>query len=67
VDTGIIYTKNVSGITELFYKDDSVSGNETQITKEGAVKIQGFEEIQKVSGTTHASNTTTTVSLPSGS
>ena len=34
-DTGIIYTKDVAGVTELFYEDDA--GNVTQITGGGTL------------------------------
>ena len=36
-NTGILYTKDDSGDTELYYKDDLTSGNETQITKDGEI------------------------------
>jgi len=37
-DAGRIYAKDVSGVTELFYRDDSGNGGkETQVTSDGAV------------------------------
>lgn len=41
-DTGILYTKDVDGITELHYKDDT--GQETQITDDGEVFQNDFSK-----------------------
>lgn len=40
-NAGWVYSKDVSGITELFYRDDT--GAEVQITSGGTVNVGGSE------------------------
>lgn len=42
-DAGIVYTKDVSGVTELFFVDSA--GNEVQLTDEGKLNSTSFENI----------------------
>jgi hypothetical protein len=72
-DCGILYTKDDYGDTELFYKDDAISGNETQITKDGIINngtlIQSlasvYREFSKITGTLGSSSWPNGSSTPS--
>jgi hypothetical protein len=77
-DTGIVYTKDVDGGTELFYRDDS--SNDVQITSGGDIYKEDFEDsltgifsdAAKVTGTAGSAGGTgsyaqVTVSYPTAS
>lgn len=59
-DSGVLYSKDDSGDTELFYKDDLVSGNEIKLSEDGDVNIPDilsaymsvFESISIIEGNT---------------
>lgn len=63
-DSGILYTKDNSGVTDLYYKDDSGSGNEYALT--GSETFGGvFAKVTTLSGTT-GTGSDTQISYPSG-